>query len=160
MLTNIRVTLELTGRRGTKTETQWRPLSQMTSKNVFFFESKPLFFIHGAKHAIIKSEYWHLIIHIKWFSNLLQNQLWLYQCHVAPKLCYFMCIIFSCIITVVGNAYVNQCDEITVHQSHPTSGLLIGDKPLSEPMLTRFTHAYMQQWGEMSFKQTRLLELI
>ena len=26
----------------------------------------------------------------------------------------------------------------------------IGDKPLSEPMLTRFTDAYMRHWGEMS----------
>ena len=25
-----------------------------------------------------------------------------------------------------------------------------GDKPLSEPMLTQFTDAYMQHWGEMS----------
>ena len=25
-----------------------------------------------------------------------------------------------------------------------------GDKPLPEPMLTRFTHAYMQHMGEMS----------
>ena len=27
----------------------------------------------------------------------------------------------------------------------------IGDKPLSEPMLTHFTDAYLQHWGEMSF---------
>ena len=27
--------------------------------------------------------------------------------------------------------------------------LRVGDKPSSEPMLTRFTDAYMRHWGEM-----------
>ena len=30
------------------------------------------------------------------------------------------------------------------------AGRWIGDKPLSEPMLTRYTDAYMQHSGEMS----------